>query len=295
MGKRTGIQLCYPFEQKRLDKWEPPYIVQPKLDGERCRALISGDNVTLVSSELNEIISVPHIKDAIRRLHLQDGMELDGELYVHGWSFEEIHSVVSRSANLHPRYQDMQFHIFDYIDAQQDDIQGKRIYSLAYMNLQDPLIRVPYHMAKTLPEIMEHYNTYLSESYEGIIIRNIFYPYERKRSTGIMKFKPKKLDHYQIIECVEAVDKSGNPKNMLGAFTCTSSEGTIFNVGAGTLSHDERKEIWANRSNFSGMVCEVQYQNISPNGVPRFGLCLKKPTEVWADEEVPFNILNMRR
>ena len=39
MGKRTGIMLCYPFEEKRLNKWNPPYIIQPKLDGERCRAV----------------------------------------------------------------------------------------------------------------------------------------------------------------------------------------------------------------------------------------------------------------
>lgn len=294
MGKRTGIQLCYPFEEKRLNKWEPPYIIQPKLDGERCRALISGDNVTLVSSEMNEITSVPHINSAVRALHLHD-MELDGELYVHGWLFEEIHSVVSRKANLHPRFQQMQFHIFDYVDEQQNDIQGKRIMGLNDLKLTHPLLPVPYNIAQNLSEIMEYYKRYLDLDYEGIIIRNIFYPYERKRSTGIMKFKPKKLDHYQIIQCLEAVDKEGNPKDMLGAFECIGSDGTVFNVGAGTLSHDERKEIWQNRDTYSNMACEVQYQNISANQVPRFGLCVKRPTEVWAADEIPSNILNMRR
>ena len=296
MGKRAGIQLCYPFEEKRLGKWEPPYIIQPKLDGERCRALISGDNILLVSSEMNVISSVPHINAAIRDLNLPVGTELDGELYVHGWSFEEIHSVVSRTVTFHPRFEEMQLHIFDYIPpAEQPIVQGQRVMNLEELNLSHSLQRVPYHCAKTLEEIMKWFNHFLDESYEGIIIRNAFYLYERKRSTGIMKFKPKKLDHYQITACLEAIDLSGNPKNTLGAFQCIGSDGTLFKVGAGTLTHEERDLIWRARDQYVGMVCEVQYQNITPNGVPRFGLCFKRPTEIWQSDESPFDILGIKR
>ena len=31
-----GIMKAVPFEEKRLAKWKPPYIVQPKFDGNRC-------------------------------------------------------------------------------------------------------------------------------------------------------------------------------------------------------------------------------------------------------------------
>jgi len=48
--KRAGVQLCYPFEEKRLAKWEPPYIVQPKLDGERCGQF--GTTLTATCSSL---------------------------------------------------------------------------------------------------------------------------------------------------------------------------------------------------------------------------------------------------
>ena len=168
------------------------------------------------------------------------------------------------------------------------------------MNLRDmsfgqSLVHVPYQVATDLEALMKWYKYYLNQDYEGIIIRNAFYAYERKRSTGIMKFKPKKLDHYQITNCFEAVSKDGDAKNMLGGFNCVGTDGTEFKVGAGTLTHDERAEIWADRYAYLGMVCEVQYQNITPNGVPRFGLCFKKPTEVWASDEVPFNILNIKR
>lgn len=299
MKKREGIQLCYPFEEKRLNKWDFPCIVQPKLDGERCRALICGDGldgVKLLSSELNEITSVPHIRSAIASLHLPKGTELDGELYRHGWTFEEIHSIVSRQVNFHPRFTQMEYHVFDVIyEGNLEEIQGQRLMRYKEMNLKHPLIPVPFHAVGSLEEIMENYNYYLDQDYEGIILRNIFYPYERRRSTGIMKFKPKKLDHYQILECFEAVDKHGNAKNMLGGFLCVGFDGTEFKVGAGTLTHDQRYEIWQERNSYAGMVCEVQYQNITSNGVPRFGLCFKKPTEVWANDESPFDILKLRR
>lgn len=296
MSKRAGIQLCYPFEEKRLKKWEAPYILQPKLDGERCRALISGGNVTLLSSEMNEISSVPHINSAIRALHLGDKTELDGELYIHGAPFEEIHSIVSRTTNFHPSFQRMQFHIFDYIqEGNLEAIQGHRIIELRKLKLLHPLQTVPSHTVYNLEDIMTWYNHYLDQDYEGIILRNIFFPYERKRSTGAMKFKPKKTDHYQIVGCLEAIDKHGEPKNTLGAFQCVGMDGTIFQVGAGCLSHKERKYIWDNQDSYHNLACEVQYQNITSNGIPRFGLCFKPPKEVWNDEVSPIEMFNIKR
>ena len=40
MAKREGIMLAYPFDRKRLDKYTSPLIIQPKLNGDRCRAVI---------------------------------------------------------------------------------------------------------------------------------------------------------------------------------------------------------------------------------------------------------------
>jgi hypothetical protein len=51
--KRSGIQLCYPFEEARLKRWNVNTVVaQPKLDGDRCRAIIDSMGMpTLYSSE----------------------------------------------------------------------------------------------------------------------------------------------------------------------------------------------------------------------------------------------------
>ena len=62
-----NIMKCYPFEEKRLAKWKPPYIVQPKFDGVRCRAIPTDTGYLLVSSEENVIFSVPHINEELNK------------------------------------------------------------------------------------------------------------------------------------------------------------------------------------------------------------------------------------
>ena len=67
MSKRAGIQLAYPFEEKRLAKWQPPYIVQPKFDGDRCSNTPLPSAPLLLSSEENPFFSVPHINEQLTK------------------------------------------------------------------------------------------------------------------------------------------------------------------------------------------------------------------------------------
>ena len=119
MIRRKNIQLAYPFEESRLAKWKPPYIVQPKLDGVRCRAIpikngSEQNNYTIVSSEENPFWCLPHIQVALDELNLD--IELDGELYIHNEPFEYISSISSRDVNCHPDYEKLEYHIFDLVD-----------------------------------------------------------------------------------------------------------------------------------------------------------------------------------
>jgi ATP-dependent DNA ligase len=286
--------LCYPYEEKRLAKWEPPFLIQPKLDGERCRALITSTGVLLVSSEKNIINSVPHINEAIARMGFPEGTELDGELYNHGMEFGDIHSIVSRKVLMHDEATLMHYHIFDIIPVDKPEmLQGHRWMQLRDIGFSNPLVLVPGKFAFSEEEVVKLYNEYISMDYEGIIVRNVYAPYVRKRSIFVMKFKPKKKDQYEIIGFEEAIDKHGKPKDMLGSFICRGADGTPFGVGAGKLTHDERSSIWANQLDFLGKICEVQYQNLTPTGVPRFGLCIRTIAEAAQDSEADQFIKNL--
>jgi len=285
--RRQGIMLCYPFEEKRLARWSPPYLVQPKLDGERCRDIapqfFNGDySPLLVSSEVTPILSLPHLTAELKELHRSlyrslnpnfASYRFDGELYVHGLKFEEIHSRVSRTVNPHPDYASVELHVFDLWND--NSPQYDRTTTLLKMQKFFPphIKLVPTRFAETLDDILSANDQFVSEGYEGIIVRHFNNLYVPRRSTHVMKFKPKKEDTYEIIGVEQAISKDGYPKEVLGKFWCRDDSGNEFSVSPGTGSTDERKRRWwKERNHLVGKRLLVEYQNLtSKRGVPRFG------------------------
>lgn len=277
MSKRTGIMLAYPFEEKRLAKWKPPYFVQPKFDGDRCRAEPMAGGYLLLSSEENVFYSVPHINKALEFLWSEHLLpypfpELDGELYWHGKTWEEIHSIASRTVNLHPDHENVRFHIFDLANGKPqfdrlfklNDLKGQiAVYDL-------PIEITPTYYCESFDDVMRRYDQILEDGYEGIVVRHSDAPYIRKRSIYMMKFKPKKEDLYKITGYKEEVSIHGELKGRLGAFICVGSDGNEFSVGSG-LTDDQRAQYWKNRELLPGCICRVAYQHItSGKKVPRF-------------------------
>ena len=263
-----GIMKAYPFEEKRLAKWTPPYIVQPKYDGVRCRAIPlsgpHGEGCILLSSEENVIHSVPHLNEIIAGLGLR--AELDGELYCHGMSFEQILSITSRSVNLHPDYRRIQFHCFDIVN---DQPQMKR--SLIIENLRGlsfHLVISPFWLCSDLDDLKQTYDKVISLGYEGIIVRNSMGPYETKRSLWVMKFKPKGSDTYRIIGWKEEVSINGTPKGRIGSIVLSSQAGDMFAVSAG-LSDEKKAKLWEVREQLAGKDAIVHYQHLTDRKIPK--------------------------
>ena len=283
----SGIMKAVPFEEKRLAKWQPPFIVQPKFDGIRCRSIpiktsLQWDAETLLlSSEENIIYGTPHINMQLRGITA----ELDGELYCHGMSFEEILSITSRTVNIHPDHKKIQFHVFDIVNKEPQMRRQLIIENLRGLNKW--LVIAPFWMCESLDDVMRAYDQILKMNYEGIIVRHNNAPYEKKRSLYVMKFKPKKEDEYEIVGFTEEVSISGNPKGSLGALICNSGDsntfgvgnsftaehsgnGNTFNIGTG-FTAEQRSDLWTNRDSLIGKVAKVQYQHLtSRKKVPRF-------------------------
>lgn len=291
-----NIMKAYPFEEKRLAYWQPPYMVQPKYDGIRCRAIPisgpAGEGCLLLSSEENIIYSVPHLNGIIGGLNLK--AELDGELYCHGMSFEQITSITSRSVNLHPDYTRIQFHIFDIVNDQPQMRRSLIIENLRGLNPH--LVVSPFWLCDDLDDVMRTYDKLINLGYEGIIVRHVEAFYERKRSLYVMKFKPKKEDIYEIIGYQEEISIDGTPKGRLGALVCKSGDGNTFNIGTG-YSQEARSSLWQRREELSGLSARVKYQHLtSGKQVPRFPVFVEivdKPLESYdnidlteSDEEI---------
>jgi len=164
-----GIMKCVPFEEKRLLKWQPPYIVQPKYDGVRCRAVYTETGgYLLLSSEENVIYSVPHLNMTFNNLGLH--AEFDGELYCHGMSFEQILSITSRTVNIHSDSDQIQFHLFDVINDQPQMRRSLIIENLR--GLSNNIQVAPFWLCESLDDIMRTFDSIINLGYEGIIVRH---------------------------------------------------------------------------------------------------------------------------
>lgn len=279
MTRRVGIQLCYPLEERRILSWSPPYICQPKLDGERCRAILNPSepypaSVTLLSSEGNIFQSVPHLLEPLHKLaQLTGPIELDGELYVKGMSFEQVHSIVGRTVNLSADHDLMQLHLFDVVDENLPQWERIKILGrVKSLSTGPEILFVQNKLVETFDEILKAYDSFVEDGYEGIIIRHVDAQYVRRRSLYVLKFKPKKEDIYQIVGFKQMIDKTGQPKPMLGALECVSNLGEdTFSVGSG-MTDAFRLRWWpeVKAAELVGKSVRVKYQHITAKHSPRF-------------------------
>jgi DNA ligase-1 len=99
---------------------------------------------------------------------------------------------------------------------------------------------------------------------EGIMIKNWEAPYECKRSSFWMKWKPTITVDLNIVGFEQG---TGRNADRLGAIICegVDNERTInVNVGSG-LSDSNRDEYWAARDDLLGRVVEVQADAVTQN------------------------------
>jgi ATP-dependent DNA ligase len=222
---RKDVLLCYPYEEKRLNWWltgvrcpaAPLILSQPKYDGHRCRIIYdpfdSDDPIRLYSSTGERILSLPSLTNNLLQIFKgsQAGtmqFHLDGELYNHDLEFEEISSIVNTSTHFHPRESEIQFHCFDTIT---EECQIDRLRLWAYLKhvLRENFYSI--HFAPIEPvhnheEAFESFRKWTDLGYEGVVLRHPSNLYTGKRSTMLMKFKPKKQDVYPVVGWKHWVD-----------------------------------------------------------------------------------------
>lgn len=268
--------LAQPVSEGKVRRLGDSMFGQPKLKGERCRVEWFHDEPVLLSSYQNEFKFLDHIKDALRSNFKYSQIPHDGELYVHGWSFNKIHSAASRKVNPNPDTPKLEFHIFDYQSAES---QWQRIHNLGKSErgglLESPLVYVPYTVV-TPDDWLEQANIYTSEGYEGIILRSAIASYEKKRSLYMLKFKPTEEDDYKILAIKEAVSKEGYLKEMVGSFLVAGDDEVVFPVGAGKLTHPKRVMYWKNREDIIGKMLKVKHElTKTTGGVPECAVAVE--------------------
>lgn len=288
---RQGIMLCYPYDEDRfVRKWGGTALIQPKYNGERCRAVFNSEGkVTLLSSEMHVVQGVPHLIKQLQGMKLRN-LELDGELYTHHMALNDIHSIASRKANLAPNYEDLDYVLFDVVEPKKIE---DRLVTLQHLKplLPKSVTIAPTTLIHSVQEVQDFVCKVYDQGYEGAVLKQLGQDYERKRSTTWMKLKPRECDVYLIRGTKEEIAENGKPKGALGAFICQVSGEQLFSVGSGPLlTRDGRIMLWQLRDELPGMYLQIKYQGITTaNGVPYFtaaqAVLTKEQADAWLNTE----------
>ena len=104
----------------------------------------------------------------------------------------------------------------------------------------------------------------VDEGYEGIMIKNLSAPYECKRNTFWLKWKPV---HDYDLKVIDIEEGTGKNVDKMGALVCEGIDNDKFirvNVGSG-FSDDERTEYWNNKDDVIGRSVVILADSISKN------------------------------
>jgi len=260
--KRQGIMLATLLTKKLFDKLPKPVLVQPKIEGDRLRAKIDNyGEPTLFSSGAKIRTCVPHIQEELKEVcGLWRGIELDGEMYKHGMEHSEIRSIVGRTKNLHPDHKKIEYHIFDIVSTEAQNHRTATLQEFFKDRYFEYLRYVPSCQVCNWEDLQRYYAIFISEGYEGIIIRHPYAVYQRKKTRTLLKFKPRASESFRVLSVIEEKSKDGVLKGTFGAFCCETPEGRVFTVGSGPTKY-QRTLIWGNKELFVGNEVKIRFQN----------------------------------
>lgn len=280
--KGSQVPLVPVFEAMLAHKFEiwkdkQDFVVQPKLDGMRCLALIRNNvagtgnkSVVLLSRNGKDINSAKKIEDELMALNLPDCI-LDGELLSADNNFLNTISLARRKEG---DGEGLIYHMFDILhDIPCGVPYEARMFKLmeVFGGVDSPYLRVvdtALYREVEPDEAEEHifkmYQDFRAKGYEGAIVKLAKSHYLPGRSKNWMKLKNEETQDVPITGVFEG---EGKYINMLGGFQTPQGK-----VGSG-FSDAQRQEWWTIRDKLIGKTIEVEFHEKTPDGMfrhPRF-------------------------
>ena len=247
--------------QDYLKHWKKmvfPCYVQPKVDGIRCIATKVNDEIVFTTRRGKEIQSIDHLKPKLQSV-MEEGEVIDGELYRHDMSFQDLTSSIRKQKENDPN---IEYHVYDLVSEQGYERRYERLKEIvSWMDSHIYLLETNQIFDES--EIRTYHDYYISNGYEGLIIRNPQGGYEKnKRSYKLLKFKDFDDHEFRIVDVVEG-------KKQQGIFVCETEDQQTFNVR--TRGTDEYREyILQSPDEFIGKMLTVRFFGYSVDGIPRF-------------------------
>jgi DNA ligase 1 len=285
-------------EKKDTNNLIYPYLKSIKRDGIRCIF----KEIDMISRSLKQIRNI-RLQEKFTKLKEfvnKEGIILEGELYSHDLTFQEINSVVMSKDKKVP--DSVKLYVFDMLkDEESYDMKFSERYSLLQeytKDFKDIVVCIKQEKALNSADVLKSYDEALENGYEGLILKDPNGHYKFGRTTlndGLMyKLKPFGKNVGIIKEVLQStVAREGSEKkiNELGRSETSKKKGdrVLIEMASAFLvcwkgiefkatmkaSHEEKKQIWKDRESFIGKDVEFESMDVGVKNKPRHPVAIK--------------------
>lgn len=279
--------LCKTLEDNKPFE-KGTYFGQWKINGERCiiTATLEQGLFELVKlhyrsregvdwtdklSYLDEYL-LDCIPQDILDMMIDEGVGLDGELYLPGYGINEINSFIKNTEL--PQHYKLQFWLYDicienmsaikrqeilfdnfrvfqsYINSKEDHLNNKqRLVLLGNIDVDD------------INKAINIRDSFISLGFEGLVIRekSAEYQFGGRRNNSMLKFKKKEDGLFTIVDIVP----EGTKRSNLGKFVLKNDINDELFECTYNAPHSSQEEILANKAKYIGKCALVEYRERS--------------------------------
>ena len=262
--------LAHPIDKVKLVEF--PAYFQPKLDGHRAIVTKKDGKMVMYSRQGKPINSMGHILDHLEK-EVDEGVFLDGELYLHGVELQSIGSLIKKKQT---GSENVTYHVYDImVDAPYMD-RWNRLRAIVGIANFTPARLVPTMITHSMEEAQIFTEDAIKEGYEGGILRTPDEGYLAGfRSRQLLKIKKFDDSEHTIVDVVEGKDRLCNDVQLkVACFICETPDGKRFEVTAHGDMH-QKDRIWHERKQHIGKLVTIKHSGYTKDGIPWHPICLR--------------------
>lgn len=294
-------QLAHQYEKRKhtvkydyksptaINEYSSRYYASRKLDGLRVFIFITNGKVVKFESRTGKPFKIfPHIVSAIENnisdIDRDKNIILDGELFNKNIPFVALCSLINSDdyedttvSDITYSVDQVQFHCYDRIDLNQRD----QNYFERFINVSIPVdgasvFKIENKIIKTEQDVITLGGKWISEGYEGLMLRNGWTPYDfGKRSNNLLKYKIMLDEEFLILDVIDSENEPGQPIFTVEIEKATEDKDAVTcNVRMKGDKKDNEKYL-TYKKDYINKWLKVQFQTYSEYNVPLFPVGLE--------------------
>ena len=263
------------------------YSGQWKINGERCIITAFKDNDLFKNIHLNyrsregvdwtdklcylDEYLIPNISKTILDMMIEEGIGLDGELYLPGYTINDINSFIKNTEL--PQHYHLQYWMYDICIPDMSAIARYNTLKANFkmfipttmdknihLNYLGRLILLPNYSVKDFSEAVHYRDEFIDMGFEGLVIRDdaASYQFGGKRNQSMMKFKRKEDGKFLIVDIIPEGKRINLPK-----FVCKNDiNDELFEVTI-NKPQAEQEEILIHKSTYINKLMLIEFRERS--------------------------------